>query len=151
DVDPGLPFGQFLDQVRATVLDAGAHDEVPFEKVVEALRPDRDPGRIPLVQVMIALHNMPTGEVEQLGECLVEALPVPWTAVFCDLALQFEEAGGALRVLIEYSTDLFDGSTVERLAGHLRVLCERVAVDPGVSLGRLGMLPEGEYEQVVRG
>ncbi|MEU9144177.1 amino acid adenylation domain-containing protein [Streptomyces sp. NPDC048349] len=147
-VAPEMTFDELLGQVKETVLDAFAHEDVPFDRLVEALAPERDPSRTPLVQAMVVLHNTPAGSVAFPG---VAAAPYPLDrdASLCDLTVEFEAREGALLGLIEYSTELFDEETAARLAGHLTTLLASAAADPGRALAELPMLTDGEYRQAV--
>ena len=118
-----------LDAVRTTVRDAFDHQDVPFERVVDDLRPERDPSRTPLFQVMVVLQNSPA-ESPALPGLAVEGLdPATVTASF-DLTIEFQEVDKALRFAITYSTDLFDAATVERLAEHLTIVLSALRREP---------------------
>ncbi|MDN3054833.1 non-ribosomal peptide synthase/polyketide synthase [Streptomyces sp. SRF1] len=147
-VDTGRPFQELLGRVRETVLDAFAHQDVPFERIVDALQPERDTSRTPLFQVMVALHNL-GGEVPDLPGLTVEAVRVPARTAGFDLGLDFVEHLGALTGFVEYNTDLFDAATVERMAGQLRLLLEAVAEDPGRRVGDLPLLTAEERRTVL--
>jgi acyl carrier protein len=123
-----LTFRQVLRRVRETALGAFAHQDVPFEKLVEALRPPRDPSRNPLFQVNFRVQSAAPPHLELLG-LAAEPLDVdPGTARF-DLALDLWPAGDGLRGYFEYNTDLFEQSTVVRMAHDWERLL-------GVLLGR---------------
>ncbi|MGW1198620.1 amino acid adenylation domain-containing protein, partial [Streptomyces sp. NPDC002536] len=148
-IDPQVSFTELLGQVKETVLEAFAHEDVPFDKLVEALAPERDTSRTPLVQAMVVLQNAPAGPAKFPG---VETSPYPLErdAALFDITVEFEERDGTLLGLIEYSTELFDEATVARLAGHLDVLLAAAARTPDVPLSALPMLTGGELEQLVR-
>ncbi|MFF4383569.1 non-ribosomal peptide synthase/polyketide synthase [Kitasatospora sp. NPDC001547] len=136
-VEPGQPFDALLGEVRQTVLDAFAHQDVPFEKVVDAVQPERDTSRSPLFQVHVVLQNAPSGEVDLPGLDVTGIETDTLRTVF-DLVLEFVEAAdGALHGLVTYSTDLFDPATVERMAAQLTTLLTAVARDPGCAVGAL--------------
>jgi len=136
-------FAEFLAQVRGTVLDAFAHQDVPFERLVDELCPDRDPSRAPLVQAMVVLQNVPMGPVKLIGT-RTEELVLPHVSAIFDVGVEFEERAGGLRVMIEYNTGLFDAATIERMAGHLRALMEAVVADPGRPVPELPLLTDAE-------
>ncbi|WNZ08508.1 non-ribosomal peptide synthetase [Streptomyces sp. 11x1] len=146
-VEPDLTFGELLAQVKDTVLDAFAHDDVPFDRLVEALAPERDPSRTPLVQATVVLQNAPTGAVEFPGVTLTE-YPLERHASLTDLTLEFEERGDMLLGLVEHSTELFDRATIERLTGHLLTLLAGAAAEPGRTIQQLPLLTDGEYHQL---
>ncbi len=147
-VDPTTPFDRFLHEVRETVLDAFAHDEVPFDRLVDELRPDRDPSRTPLVQALVVLQQ------EMVRPTAVDALSVdehhlPRPRARFELLVEFWPRDGSLDLSLEYNTDLWDAATIQRMAGHLRVLLEAVAADPGLPLGELPLLGPEERHQVL--
>ncbi|WP_225825822.1 non-ribosomal peptide synthase/polyketide synthase [Streptomyces naphthomycinicus] len=148
-VRPELPFRQLLAEVRTTVLDAFAHQEVPFERVVDALRPERDTSRTPLFQVMVALHNL-GAEPPRLPGLAVEPVTPPVRNATFDLAFDFVAGDDGLTGHLEYNTGLFDADTAERLAARLRVLLEAAAADPEQAVGRLPLMTDAERRQVLR-
>ncbi|SFW88822.1 non-ribosomal peptide synthase domain TIGR01720/amino acid adenylation domain-containing protein [Amycolatopsis australiensis] len=146
-VDARRPFREFLAQVRDTVLDAFAHQDVPFERVVDAVQPVRDSSRTPLFQVMVALQN--TGDRPGGGALAAEEVALPMTTATFDLLVQFEEHDGALRGAINYSTGLFDAATIERVAERLRILLSEAAAHPDRPVGDLSLFLPGEREAVL--
>ncbi|RNG18647.1 non-ribosomal peptide synthase/polyketide synthase [Streptomyces botrytidirepellens] len=142
------PFGELLQEVRDTVLDAFAHQDVPFERIVDALQPERDTSRTPLFQVMVALHNL-GGEVPSLPGLAVEAVRIPSRTAAFDLGFDFVEHRGALTGYVEYNTDLFDAATVRRMIRQLRLLLETVADDSGRPVGELPLLTARERHTVL--
>ncbi|WP_424186409.1 amino acid adenylation domain-containing protein [Actinokineospora sp. G85] len=143
DVDVALSFAELLDRVRETVLDALDHDAVPFDRLVELLRPERDLGRTPLAQVMVLLRNAPGATPRLAGLEVTEAALPSRTAAF-DLTVEYARTGDGLRVELEYSTDLFEAATVARMADQLVVLLAGVAEDPHGRLARLPLVPPAE-------
>ncbi|MGW2326184.1 non-ribosomal peptide synthase/polyketide synthase [Streptomyces sp. NPDC001700] len=142
------PFGELLQEVRDTVLDAFAHQDVPFERIVDTLQPERDTSRTPLFQVMVALHNLGS-EVPSLPGLAVEAVRIPSRTAAFDLGFDFVEHQGALTGFVEYNTDLFDAETVRRMTRQLRLLLEAVADDPGRPVGELPLLTARERHTVL--
>ncbi|RKI65092.1 amino acid adenylation domain-containing protein, partial [Corallococcus sp. AB049A] len=147
-VRPTDSFRALLSQVRATALAAFEHQDLPFEKLVEELQVGRDLSRNPLVQTVFALQNAPTGELKAPGLTL-RPVPVDNATARFDLGLLLHEAPDGLRGVIEYSTDLFERSTVERLSGHLRTLLDAVTADPDLPLARVDWLTTEERQQVL--
>ncbi|UNO41478.1 non-ribosomal peptide synthetase [Streptomyces sp. MST-110588] len=149
DVDEQQPFGTFLGSVRETVLEAFAHADAPFERVVDAVVTERDMSRPPLVQALIAFQNTPAEPMDLHGVTLSEQ-PLTLDFSMFDLTFEFQEDGDELRASIEYSTDLFDLSTVERLAGHLATLAEGLAEDGATArpMAALPMLTADERERL---
>jgi amino acid adenylation domain-containing protein/non-ribosomal peptide synthase protein (TIGR01720 family) len=144
-VDNSGTFASLLGDVRETVLQAFAHQDVPFEHVVDAVQPDRDTSRTPLFQVMVVLQNTPN-EAVRLPGVTAEDVDIPVVTASFDLTLEFREEAG-LHGLITYNTDLFDAATIQRLADHLAILLNAVADDPEQRLAELPMLTPGEEEQ----
>ncbi|RKH38331.1 condensation domain-containing protein, partial [Corallococcus llansteffanensis] len=148
NVEPGQSFQALLKQVRETVLEAQEHQQVPFEKLVEALQPKRDRSYTPLFQVLLALQNLPMGEARLPGVTLKPVELESKTSKF-DLSIVFVETPRGLDVLLEYSTELFEAGTIRRMVEHLRVLMEGVVAKPEEAVGRLPMLTEAERQQVL--
>jgi len=143
------PFTEFLAQVRETVLEAFAHDEAPFDRVVEQLAPVRDPSRTPLVQAVVVLQSAMVPEGSGAG-LRVRGYDLPRPAARYDLVLEFLPRDGGLNLTVEYSTDLFDAATIERLAGCLETLLAGIAADPASTVGRLPLLAEAERHRVLK-
>ncbi|MFB1481437.1 amino acid adenylation domain-containing protein [Corallococcus sp. RDP092CA] len=137
DGDPS--FRALLGRVREVALGAYAHQDVPFEKLVEALKPERDPRRPPLFQVMLAYQNAPMPETLSTGLKLQPLEPRGGTAKF-DLTLALNDTADGLKGLLEYNTDLFDTATASRMVGHLRVLLDGALHAPERRLSALPML-----------
>ncbi|MDQ7808842.1 amino acid adenylation domain-containing protein [Amycolatopsis sp. A133] len=146
DGDPS--FADFLAGVRSTVLDAMAHDDVPFGRLVELLAPDRDASRSPLVNVMVVLQNAPSA-VPELSGLVVEELDLPRRSAQFDLTVEFEPRDGGLRTTVEYSTELFEPGTIRRLAENLLTLLTGIADDPGRRLSRLTFPAPGQRRELL--
>ena len=114
-------------------MGAYAHQDVPFEKLVEELKPDRDLSRNPLFQVMFILQNAPAVRQEMAG-VEVANFPLPGESSKFDLTLIAAESSEGLRTTIEYNTDLFDRSTIERLLGHFQVLMQAAVEKPDAKI-----------------
>ncbi|MGY2237228.1 amino acid adenylation domain-containing protein [Pseudomonas gingeri] len=147
-LEPGQTFAELLRETRVRMLEVHAHQDVPFERVVEAVNPQRDTAYSPLFQVMLVLQNTPGAAVEMPGLSLAPHGTSSATAKF-DLAFELVEQGNGLQLTVEYNTDLFDAATVERLAGHYRRLLEQVAEDAKQPIGALDLLSEAERQQIV--
>ncbi|HWG99355.1 MAG TPA: condensation domain-containing protein, partial [Pilimelia sp.] len=132
-VDGGAPFADLLAAVRGTVLDAFAHQEVPFERVVDEVAPARDTSRTPLFQVMVVLQNLREQAME-LPDLRAEDVDAPMATAAFDLTLEFQEVPDGLHAAITYNTDLFDADTIARLAGQLTVLLHAVTDAPDAPL-----------------
>ncbi|WP_275670170.1 condensation domain-containing protein, partial [Streptomyces sp. L-9-10] len=150
-IDESRSFDELLAAVRDTTLEAFAHQDVPFSRLIEELSPERDTSRTPLVQAMLTLQNTPGGAFHLPG-LRIEEYEVPRTAAQFEFGLHFQESGdGGLVGVAEFNTDLFDVETVERLCGHWLVLAERVVAEPLVPVVRVGMLGGAELERLLMG
>jgi amino acid adenylation domain-containing protein len=141
--DPG--FVALLARVREVVLDAQAHQELPFASQVKAIRPERQAGRNPLFQVMMSFDT-PLARLPQAWEP-VDLGNLTTTAQF-ELSLEVQEGPEGLRCHFEYSTDLFDEATIARLAGHWQTLLTGIVAQPDQSLSTLPLLTEQEHQQL---
>ena len=137
DVSGDPSFAELVSRIREADLAGLANQDLPFEALVEALRPRRVPGRNPLFQVMVGYENQDVGEVRFPGLEQREALFGPGAAKF-DLDFIFREtSGGGLRLILDYSADLFEESTAETMADSLLDLLGKAAADPDAPVGAL--------------
>lgn len=141
-------FLNLLSRVRETVLGAQSHQDLPFEKLVEALQPIRDLSYSPIFQVMFSLDRDHLQSATLPG-LEVSELPIKTQHTRFDLTLDMTESNGTVFGVWEYSTDLFDHSTIERMAGHYQRLLEYIAVDPARSLLELPLLTEHERQRAL--
>ncbi|MFJ1552037.1 condensation domain-containing protein, partial [Streptomyces sp. NPDC088246] len=141
DLSGDPTFTELLARVRETALGAYAHQDLPFEQLVDDLVTERDRSRTPLFQVLFS-YVVNSGAYTNPGG----ALPSKF-----DLSVRIEDGDDTLSGQIEYSTALFDASTMERLAGHLVTLLDAVVVEPAQRVGELLVLSAGERELVVEG
>jgi len=139
-------FGELLERVRGTALEAYDHADVPFERLIDELGLERDLSRQALVQVMFSLHTPPP--VPALRGLATEPLHLYGAVAKFDLTLGLYDRGDRLDGWIEYSTDLFDRSTVTRLRGWFLRLLES-AVEPGRRLSELELLSAVERHQLL--
>ncbi len=142
-------FGELLGRVRETALGAYAHQDLPFEKLVEELQPERDPSRHPLFQVSVGLHASETGRTLVLEGLEVDGFELSHETAKFDLSFHFIDSDEAIVGAIEYATDLFDSSTVARMAGHLRNLLAGMVADPDCRIGELELLGVDERRQLL--
>lgn len=140
---------ELLRATRASVLDADAHQDVPFERVVEALNPPRDPSRQPLAQVAMTFQDM-SRTAPDLGALTVESVPPAEQAAKYDMALFVARDEHGLEVTFEYMPDLFDEETIERFAGHLVQMLEAMVQHPDAPTGELAMTTATEREVLLR-
>ncbi len=143
-------FRELLARVREVTLGAYAHQDLPFERLVEDLRPGRDPGRNPFFQVMFVHHNAPAGDAALEGVEFAPVVAETRTARF-DLLVSVGEVGADLHGWIEYRTDLFEPATIARLIESWRELLEACAADPDERIGLLPAMTAGERRRVVVG
>jgi len=149
DLSGDPSYREFLGRVRESALEAFGHQEVPFEKLVEELRPERNTSHHPLFQVMFSLKEASDQELDLPG-LKAEFLEVESQTAKFDLALFIIDGTEGLRAELEYSTDLFDAATAERLLSHYEVLLGGCAADPGRRLSELPLLtPREEHELLV--
>ncbi|MCF5424599.1 amino acid adenylation domain-containing protein, partial [Pseudomonas syringae] len=147
-LDPQQTFAELLREVRATLLDVHAHQDVPFDRVVEAVNPPRDTAYSPLFQVMMVLQNTPGNAAQMPGLSMTPYGTGSATAKF-DLAFEWVERDGVMSLLVEYNTDLFDQTSIERLSGHYRQLLEQVALNPKQPVGALTLISDAERAQIL--
>ena len=144
--DPG--FQDLLLQVRAMTLGAFAHQDLPFEKLVEELKPERNLSQNPLVQVMFVLQNAPLPALEFSGLTLNPLDIDNGTAKF-DLTLMMMETEQGLKGVYEYNSDLFDETTIQRMAGRFQTLLNGIIANPSLRVSELPLLTEAERHQLL--
>ncbi|MEG4294214.1 amino acid adenylation domain-containing protein, partial [Microcoleus sp. C2C3] len=141
-------FSELLSRVQEVALSAYAHQNLPFEILVEALQPERDLSHTPLFQVMFALQNASTSEVELAGLTVTPLITEGATAKF-DLSLLMQNTTTGLVGFWEYNTDLFDASTIERMTGHFLTLLEGIIANPEERISQLPLLTAIEQQQLL--
>lgn len=150
DVSDSPTVAQLLARVKVQAMAAQGHQDIPFEQVVETIRPVRSLSHSPLFQVMFAWQNAPERALELVG-LKVEPLrsAAPHVVAQFDLTLHLWVSGGGIAGVIEYSTALFERTTVERYMGYLRRLLEGMVADDSAVVDRLPMLGDEERERVL--
>ncbi|MCI0439923.1 MAG: condensation domain-containing protein, partial [Chloroflexi bacterium] len=147
-LDEGLSFRDLVRQVKETALGAYAHQDLPFEKLVEELQPQRRLSHTPLFQVVLVLQNAPSGALELPGLKL-SPLSQGVEHAMLDLLLNMQEAGPVLRGSLIYDADLFNASTALRMVTHLRTLLENIVAEPQRQLSELSLMdPTEEYQLI---
>jgi amino acid adenylation domain-containing protein/non-ribosomal peptide synthase protein (TIGR01720 family) len=141
-------FRDLLTQVREVALGAYAHQDLPFEKLVEEIQPERNLSHNPLFQVMFVLQNAPMRQLELPG-LKVEPLENNGTTAKFDLTLFIEDVEQGLIANFEYNTDLFDEVTISRLAANFEVLLTGIVAEPEQQLGQLPLLTTTEKQQLL--
>jgi len=140
-------FLEVLQQVRTTALGAYAHQDLPFEKLVEELRPERDLSRNPLFQIMFALQNQPRTTKKIPGLSFSRFEKESTTAMF-DLTVITSESTEGLRTTFTYNTDLFEEATIARMLRHFEHLLRQVAAQPEIRVMDFPLLAAAEKEQI---
>jgi len=148
DLSNNPTFREFLRRMRDVALEAYAHQDVPFEKLVEELAPARDMSRNPLFQVMFVLQNAPDAALALEGMEIC-SLPLEIYSAKFDLALSVRESAQGFQTNWDYASDLFDAATIKRMARHFERLLEAVVADPDQPIGELPLLTESERNQLL--
>ncbi len=141
-------FGELLGRVRRSTLEAYAHQDLPFERLVEELRPQRHRAQHPLFQVAFAMQNAPLGRVELPGLSLAP-LDLGRATALLDLDLDVWEQDGALLLSLTHNGHLFDRATARRIAGHLEALLREALEGPGRRLSALPLLAAAQRHQLL--
>ncbi len=148
DLSGNPTFHELVQRVKETALGAYAHQDVPFEMLVEVLQPERSMSYTPLFQVLFVLQNAPQEKLELPG-LTVELLDIDSGTAKFDLMLSLEESENGLEGVCEYSTDLFDEGTIRRLLKHFETLLEGAVNNPDEHVSQLPLLPQAERRQLL--
>ncbi len=141
-------FLALLGRARRSALGAYAYQDLPFEKLVAVLHPERDPARSPLFQALFSLQNAPLPALQTTGLAMKAVEPDNGTAKF-DLALFAAEKEPGLNLTMQYSTDLFAAATVDQMLVHYRTLLEGIVADPTRPVAALPMLSDAERRRLL--
>ena len=145
-----MTFTDHLKRVRETALDAYAHQDFPFEKLVEELQPDRDLSRSPVFQVLFALQNAPTGALAtNLAGVDLSVMEIERGISRYDLGVAVRETNGILHVAFEYNTELFAASRMVRMGEHYVKLLESIVAEPQQRLAQLDLIGEEERRRLL--
>lgn len=148
DLSGNPPFDELLKRVRRVTLEAYQHQEVPFERLVEALKPERELGRTPVFQVSFNFENTLLVE-SQAGLASISRLELAETVALYDLSVGLTERDGALTIDFIYPTALFEHETIQHMADHYRVLLAGIAADPHQDIGCLPLLTGEERQRML--
>lgn len=148
DLSGNPSFQKLLKRVRETTLRAYAHQDLPFEQLVEALQPERSLSYTPLFQVMFGLQHAPL-EALKLPGLTLNILEVETETARYDLTLSLTDTEPGLIGTLEYNTDLFDAATITRMLGHFQTLLESIVTDPYQPLSTLLILTEADRKQLL--
>jgi amino acid adenylation domain-containing protein len=141
-------FREVLARVRQTVMGAFCHQDLPFEKLVEELNPERKANRSPLFQVMFSFQNMPEPELAVNGTKF-KTIKVDSTAAKFDLTLEVDESPGGISVSFEYAKDLFSAATIDRMLGHFLNLLTAIVANPGQTIADIEFLTGEERRELL--
>jgi amino acid adenylation domain-containing protein len=146
DLSGDPTFREVLGRVRKVALEAYNHQDIPFEKLVDELQPEREVNRSPLFQVTFQVFNAQptTGKTSEVPELEIETGVTKF-----DLRVDLWEGANGLTAYFEYSTDLFDAATIERMMGHFQTLLKAVGDDPDRRVSELPLLPEEERRRLL--
>ncbi|MGH7411794.1 MAG: amino acid adenylation domain-containing protein, partial [Candidatus Methylomirabilis sp.] len=148
DLSGNPSFRELLKRVKEVALGAYAHQDVPFEELMEELHTERSLSYSPLFQVMFILQNTPRA-VPRLSGLTLSPLKIDTGTAKFDLLLSLTEEANRLRGLLSYDTDLFDAGTMRRMLGHFQVLLKGIVADPDDRLGSLPILTDAERHQML--
>ncbi len=150
DLRGSQTFRQLLRQVRETCLGAYAHQDVPFEKLVEVLQPVRDPSRHPLIQAMFQVHHAEATTAFTLFDLEVTPVHPKRQTVKLDVEVHVVQHGQSLKGQVLFNTDLFSSTTMTQFAKHYQLVLEEVTRDPDNPTSHFSFLTTTEYQQVVK-
>lgn len=148
DLSGSPGFQEVLARVKTATLDAFAHQDLPFQKVIEHVQKDRDITLSPLFRVMFVLQNTPEA-VREFSGLTLQSLPIDNKTSKLDLSLILEECPEGVQGKLEYSTDLFKSGTIKRMTGHILVLLKSIVAYPDRPVSQLPMLTEAERHQIL--
>ncbi|CAM3115747.1 amino acid adenylation domain-containing protein [Corallococcus sp. ZKHCc1 1396] len=153
DLSGNPSFIELMRRVRETTVGAYAHQELPFEKLVSDIHPERVLSHALVVQVMFVLQT-PTLEAHPSTALRMTTAAEPWElrtgTSKCDLTLFMTQSPEGLKATFEYDTDLFDAGRIQRMASHLQTLLEAAVAQPSRPIAALPLLPEDEHHRVLR-
>ncbi|MGD1913646.1 MAG: amino acid adenylation domain-containing protein [Rivularia sp. (in: cyanobacteria)] len=141
-------FCELLHRVREVTLDAYAHQDLPFEMLVEELQPERDLSRNPLYEVMFVLQNTPNS-VHEVSGLTLRTLEFDSGTSQLDIFLSMSESEDGLTGCLEYNTDIFDSATITQFINNFQTLLENIVVNPQQRLSELSLLNSSEREKLL--
>lgn len=147
-VTPDLSFVELLGRVRTNTLDGLAHQHIAFSRIVEAVQPRRDAGHTPLIRHVLAYQNLP-GEALQLGTAHITHKPLELAGSRYEISVEFWRTADGLVCDFEYSTDLFDAETIDRLLSCYRTVLEEAVTNPDMRISELALMSAAERDHVL--
>lgn len=148
-IEEDMPVARFLVRVRQALLEAYAHQDVPFEQVVEALQPPRSLSHSPIFQVAFAYQNAPRSALQLPGLTLIEQ-EVPVQSTQFDLTLSLQESAEEINGTLAYASDLFEAASAERFVSCLVAALSAIVREPDALLGRLPLMSDEQRAHIVR-
>ena len=149
DLTENLPFIRFLDQVKQTAMDAYSHQDIPFEKLVDAIQPVRDMAHTPLFQVMFAMQDDAI-ESLKLTEIQITPVAISSNSAKFDISMTLMERYDQYRGQVEYDTELFSESTIQRFIAYYQELLISIANDSLTRVMDLNYMPDAQIEHLLR-
>ncbi|MEE8584973.1 MAG: condensation domain-containing protein, partial [Acidobacteriota bacterium] len=141
-------FAQLLEQVSRTVLESYDHQDLPFEKLVEHVQPERDLSRNPIFQVVFAVQNFPSATPQMAG-LTVDQLPALAHTTRFDIEVHLWEGARGLEGFVAFDRELYQESTMSRLAGHYQTLLQGAAADPQQRISELPLMNQDEQDRLL--
>jgi amino acid adenylation domain-containing protein len=149
DLSADPDFSELLAQIKRNTLAAYDHQDLPFEKLVEELRPVRDMSRSPIFQTMFVLQNTPVGS-SRFAELRAESVNFEMGIAKFDVLLEVRETANGLQAGLQYNADLFVPATIERMLEHFECLLNSVAANPATPVSKLSLLDDSERQTVLK-
>jgi len=150
DLSESPTFNTLLERVKARALEAYTHQDLPFEKLVKELAPERNLIHAPLFQVMFVLQNAPQVQATETRELSIETVPVDIGVSHFDLVMYVLERDGGYFGMLEYSEDLFDQAVAEGMLAHFQTLLEGIAENPRLDVSAYPLAAGAEYERIMK-
>jgi amino acid adenylation domain-containing protein len=148
DLADNPSFRAFLERVQQVALSAYQHSDLPFEELVRALRPERNPHQTPLFQVLLELQDPADKRTRRPGEIL-DILEVDTETSWFDLTMLIDERDDAFVLTLVYNKDLFKDATIQRIADHYQAMLNAIVADPDQPLATLNYLTDSERHQLI--
>ncbi|HEX3662576.1 MAG TPA: amino acid adenylation domain-containing protein [Acidobacteriaceae bacterium] len=148
DLSGNPTFAALLTRVRETTLQAYEHQDVPFDQLVQALRPERSPDHSPLFQTMFILQNFPIAPIE-LPDVVLQPMELGVSTARFDLTVEAFPHEGALDIYFDYNSDLYHEDTIARLQAHYQAILDAVVADPNQAIGEIPLLSPAEREKLL--
>jgi amino acid adenylation domain-containing protein/non-ribosomal peptide synthase protein (TIGR01720 family) len=148
-IDPDLSFAQILQQVKSNLLEAYDNQDIPFERLVETILPNRDLSHSPFFQTMFELQGDAMGSLA-FGDVKLEAVPFENHTSKFDLLMMMEEGADEISASLEYNTDIFSAETIQHLCTHFSILLESITANPQRAISQLAIMDADESKKIVQ-